>query len=206
MASIARKPVPTPPNVNPAEQDEELHDRNRLHEDDDPKNVFVIQELLLRDISSKLGTIAETSIHELRLLHSISDRISLLEDSKVEFIWNAVLQTIGIIFVIIFGAFAVLAYNASQIANRQSFQANQLSLLAFCNQAPVSLATVALGCSNMYVAVGSGWCLFRHFSASCGATDLSCYRCAGFHSIDAYHVVNKICKDLTIHFNTSHEF
>jgi hypothetical protein len=200
MASIARKPVPAPSNVNPARQDEEPHERNRLHEDDNPKDGLVTQELLLRDISSKLGTIAETSIYELRLLHSISDRISLLEDSKVEFIWNALLQTIGIIFVIIFGVFAVLAYSASQIANKQSFQANQLSLLAFCNQALVGLATAAQGRSNMYIAVGSGWCLFRDFSASCSPADLSCHRCAGVYSIDAYHIVNKLCNALRIHF------
>lgn len=142
MASIPRKPVAARPTVNPSLSDEGSQDLNPLQEDDDPKD-DMIQELLLREISSKLGTIAETSIHELRLLHSLSDRISLLEASKVEFIWNAVLQTIGIIFVIIFGVFAVLAYNANEIANRQSFESNQLSLLGYCNQAQVSLATLA---------------------------------------------------------------
>jgi hypothetical protein len=140
MTSMARKPVPLRPTVDPAaQQDDRSQDRGRSQDDEDPKNNLLIQEFLLREISSRLSTIAETSIHELRLLHSVSDRISLLEDSNVEFVWNAVLQTIGIIFVIIFGVFAVLAYNASEISNRQSFEANQLSLLAFCNQAPVRL-------------------------------------------------------------------
>lgn len=139
MASIPRKPVGSRPTIDVIESYGSSQDRT-LQEEDDPKDNFIMQDHLLRDIANKLGIIAETSVHELRSLRSVSDRISLLEASKVEFVWNAVLQTVGIIFVIIFGVFAVLAYNANEIANRQSFESNQLSLLSYCNQVGLALA------------------------------------------------------------------
>ncbi|KAG0647979.1 hypothetical protein D0Z07_5688 [Hyphodiscus hymeniophilus] len=157
MASIPRKPVPVPSDLGvgftgrQGLQEEVSSSGDRSQSSEDLKDPALVQELLLRDIANKLGMIAETSKHELRLMHSVVERISLLEDSKVEFIWTAILQTIGLIFVIIFGVFAVLAYNASEISNKRSAEANQLSLLAYCDQAPYAVEDVCFAIQQQAV-------------------------------------------------------
>jgi hypothetical protein len=50
--------------------------------------------------------------------------------SKFEFVCNAMLQLLAIAFVIVFGVFTVLAYNASLDANTQSSEGNQQAALA----------------------------------------------------------------------------
>ena len=63
--------------------------------------------------------------------------IEVSTTSKVEFIWGSVLQLVGLIFVVVFGVFAALAYIAAGVANTQASEANQLSLLTFCMLNPV---------------------------------------------------------------------
>jgi len=78
------------------------------------------------------------SRQELIVLNIVADRLKHLEGTKIEFIWSSVLQTVGLLFVIVFGVFAKLAYDAAEVANKQSFEANQISLLTFCLLNPVS--------------------------------------------------------------------
>ncbi|KAB8292397.1 hypothetical protein EYC80_008132 [Monilinia laxa] len=71
-----------------------------------------IPEDLLRQICEKLShpndltkeTSDQTEILRALLIQSTSN------DSKFEFVWNAVLQSIAIIFAVVFGTFSVLAY------------------------------------------------------------------------------------------------
>jgi hypothetical protein len=74
--------------------------------------------------------------------------LKLVDDRpiKAQFIWNTVLQILGLIAASLFGAFSILAYvvahegnsislyaaSLSQIANKESVIANQLALLAYC--------------------------------------------------------------------------
>lgn len=65
---------------------------------------------------------------------------------KTQFIWNTILQICGLIAAFLFGVFSILAYlvahegnsissytaKLSQIANKESFTANQFALLAYC--------------------------------------------------------------------------
>ena len=71
---------------------------------------------------------------------------------KSQYIWVAILQTVGVIAAIVFGVFAVLAYvvardantlatNAielSSTSNDLSDIANRLALLAYCDQSPLA--------------------------------------------------------------------
>jgi hypothetical protein len=98
------------------------------------------QEDLLKAIYDKLPSAEIPSgltQHQLEVLTVIADRLKYLEETKVEFIWSSVLQLAGLLFVVIFGVFAALAYDAAEVANRQSAEANQMSLLTFCMLNPV---------------------------------------------------------------------
>jgi hypothetical protein len=74
--------------------------------------------------------------------------LKLVDDRpiKTQFIWNTVLQICGLFAAFLFGVFSILAYliahegnsissyaaKLSQIANKESFTANQFALLAYC--------------------------------------------------------------------------
>jgi hypothetical protein len=73
----------------------------------------------------------------LEVLTVIAERLKYLEETKVEFFWSSVLQLAGLLFVVIFSVFAALAYDAAEIANRQSAEANQMSFVTFCMLNPV---------------------------------------------------------------------
>jgi hypothetical protein len=100
----------------------------------------ISQEDLLKAIRDKLPSaeiVSGLSKQELDVLNVIADRLLYLEETKIEFIWSSVLQLVGLLFVVVFGVFAALAYNAAGVANRQSFEANQMALLSFCLSNPV---------------------------------------------------------------------
>jgi hypothetical protein len=77
-----------------------------------------------------------------------STTLKLVDDRpiKTQFIWNTVLQICGLIAAFLFGVFSILAYliahegnsissyaaKLSQIANKESFTANQFALLTYC--------------------------------------------------------------------------
>jgi hypothetical protein len=85
---------------------------------------------LLKSIDSKI-TPQEIHLEELALLQKIHKQIQS-ESTKTQFIWNAFLQVFGLVFVVIFGAFSIIAFRIGEQANIQSSQANQLALLSFC--------------------------------------------------------------------------
>ena len=95
----------------------------------------VSQEDLLRAIHDKLPSaemLSSLTQHQLEVLNTIANRLKHLEETKVEFLWSSVLQLAGLLFVVIFGVFAALAYDAAEVANKQSAEANQMSFLTFC--------------------------------------------------------------------------
>jgi len=99
----------------------------------DPEHMFPASPILinlLKSIDSKL-TPPEVHLKELALLQKIQKQLQS-ESTKTQFVWNAFLQTAGIIFAVIFGAFAIVAFKIGEQANIQSNQANQLALLSFC--------------------------------------------------------------------------
>jgi hypothetical protein len=110
--------------------------------------VPVLTEELFKAVLDQLKsmeTLSELSKHQLIELSRIAKYVEISSTSKVEFIWSSVLQLAGLLFVVVFGVFAALAYNAADVANKQSFEANQLSLLSFCMSNPVSHFS-SLGC------------------------------------------------------------
>ncbi|QSZ32591.1 hypothetical protein DSL72_002170 [Monilinia vaccinii-corymbosi] len=107
-------------------------------------------EDILRQIYEKLphpnDATKETS-EQTELLQALLTQATS-NDSKFEFVWNAVLQSIAIIFAVVFGTFSVLAYLVGETANKQSTEANQLSLLSLClsNSDP----NVKSACAGLY--------------------------------------------------------
>lgn len=91
----------------------------------------VTQETLLNAINSKILP-PERVLDELLFIRRIHDLLSLSESTKTQFLWNAFLQVMGIIFVIVFGVFSVLAYSTNERANKLTADANQLALLSLC--------------------------------------------------------------------------
>jgi tetrahydromethanopterin S-methyltransferase subunit G len=111
-----------------------------LNNDDSVSDKPLSQEDLLKAIHDKLPSAeihSNLTLQQLEVLTVIADRLKYLEETKVEFIWGSVLQLAGLLFVVIFGVFAALAYDAAEVANRQSADANQMSLLTFCMLNPV---------------------------------------------------------------------
>jgi hypothetical protein len=93
-------------------------------------HILAKQEALLQNICDKLPSV-EIAEKELKLLEKIERRV-LSESSKTQFWWNISLQLIGIIFVILFGTFAVLSYIIGKSTDRKSLEANQLAFMALC--------------------------------------------------------------------------
>jgi hypothetical protein len=85
---------------------------------------------LLDSINSKIPP-PETVLEELAILRAIHKQLRS-ESTKVQFLWNAFLQITGIVFVIVFGVFSVMAYKIGEKANTQASEANQLALLSLC--------------------------------------------------------------------------
>jgi hypothetical protein len=85
---------------------------------------------LLDSINSKIPP-PETVLEELAILRAIHKQLRS-ESTKVQFLWNAFLQITGIVFVIVFGVFSVMAYKIGERANTQASEANQLALLSLC--------------------------------------------------------------------------
>ncbi|KAE9367454.1 hypothetical protein N431DRAFT_470886 [Stipitochalara longipes BDJ] len=108
----------------------------KISEDDSSSSdKLVSQEDLLKAIYDKLPSaemLSGLTQNQLEILIVIAERLKYLEETKVEFIWSSVLQLAGLLFVVIFGVFAALAYDAAEIASRQSAEANQMSLMTFC--------------------------------------------------------------------------
>lgn len=77
---------------------------------------------LLKSIDSKI-TPQEIYFKELALLQKIHKQLQS-ESSKTQFIWNAFLQVFGLVLVVIFGAFSIIAFRIGEQANIQSSQAN----------------------------------------------------------------------------------
>ncbi|KAA8564264.1 hypothetical protein EYC84_011208 [Monilinia fructicola] len=93
-----------------------------------------IPEDILRQICEKLphpNEITKETSEQTEVLREILTQ-STSNDSKFEFVWNAVLQSIAIIFAVVFGTFSVLAYLVGETANKKSTEANQLSFLSLC--------------------------------------------------------------------------
>jgi len=98
----------------------------------------ISQEDILQAIRSQLAateTLSKISID----ITKIAEDVRTSSTSSVEFVWASVLQLAGLLFVVIFGVFSALAYDAAEVANKQSAEANQMSLLTFCMVNPVSL-------------------------------------------------------------------
>lgn len=93
-------------------------------------DILARQEALLQLICDKLPSL-QVAHEELELLQSIERQI-LSESSKTQFLWNVFLQLTGILFVILFGAFAVLSYIIGKGTDTKSLEANQLAFLALC--------------------------------------------------------------------------
>jgi hypothetical protein len=85
---------------------------------------------LLDSINSKIPP-PDTVLEELEILRAIHKQLRS-ESTKIQFLWNAFLQIMGIVFVIVFGIFSGLAYKIGEKANTQASEANQLALLSLC--------------------------------------------------------------------------
>ncbi|PMD28679.1 hypothetical protein NA56DRAFT_640267 [Hyaloscypha hepaticicola] len=98
---------------------------------------------LLDSINSKIPP-PDTVLEELKILRAIHKQLRS-ESTKIQFLWNAFLQIMGIVFVIIFGVFSVMAYKIGQRANTQASEANQLALLSLCFGSNSSIAEALCG-------------------------------------------------------------
>jgi hypothetical protein len=83
---------------------------------------------LLREDRARVSELPEKGV---LLLEAIHRRLES-EATKTQFFWNAFLQLVGLAFAVVFGAFAVLAWNTGKQANNQSNDANLLALVSLC--------------------------------------------------------------------------
>lgn len=110
------------------------------------------QEELLKSINDKLPPV-DLALAEVRLLESIQKQLSSSKDEvedkarrRLDFLWNVFLQILGVAFVVLFGSFSALAYISAQVANFQSINSNQISLLSLC------LANSSVSITSLYPA------------------------------------------------------
>jgi hypothetical protein len=109
------------------DNEEKLRESNELR---GLSHALARQEALLQIICDKLPSI-QIAEEELKLLRSIKRRIPS-ESTKTQFWWNISLQVTGIIFVLLFGVFAVLSYIIGRSTDGKSLEANQLAFLTLC--------------------------------------------------------------------------
>jgi hypothetical protein len=127
----AQEDISEPPRRAEALEDEAIEDNgDEIREATELSQIFARQEALLQTICDNLPSV-QIAEKELKMLQSIERQI-LSESSKTQFLWNVLLQFTGIIFVILFGVFAVLSYIMGRSTDRKSLEANQLAFLTLC--------------------------------------------------------------------------
>ena len=124
---VKADPENTPSQSNAQDDASQLEDKADSEPSPSPSPTTIE---LLKSIDSKI-TPQEIHLKELALLQKIQKQLQS-ESTKTQFIWNAFLQVFGLVFVVIFGAFSIIAFRIGEQANIQSIQANQLALLSFC--------------------------------------------------------------------------
>lgn len=91
------------------------------------------QESSLYGIHNRLLTNEESSalLHQVKLLQEIHSQLAG-KSTRLEFIWNAVLQTVIVMIAFLFGMFSIFSWHGQYLANQWISQANQISLMALC--------------------------------------------------------------------------
>jgi hypothetical protein len=135
-----------PPRSTEVLEGEVLEDNeDKTPEATELSHILARQEALLQNICDNLPSV-QIAKEELKLLQSIERRI-LSKSSKTQFLWNVFLQFTGIIFVVLFGVFAVLSYIIGKSTDRKSLEANQLAFLTLClSSNSVSQRSPSAGC------------------------------------------------------------
>lgn len=87
------------------------------------------------------------SSQQVKLLQAIHAQLAS-QSTPLQFVWNAVLQTVVVIIAFLFGMFSIFSWHGQYKANRMTAQANQISLLSICLSNNV-VSTVALRCRRM---------------------------------------------------------
>jgi hypothetical protein len=120
--------APTPSSSAQPPTDQE--NSTSLLESQGPKIVHMNSQevLLLREILARLPkpNLFDYCLESLRTIQSQTAR------SWIDFILGGLVQILAFLAVIIFGAFQCLAYKTSQIANKQTSDANQLAFISLC--------------------------------------------------------------------------
>jgi hypothetical protein len=130
--------MPTPPDttqqpaaMSPSSIEESTPEKNKPFDADQFALFIARLDALMHTTCSKLPT-TDIAEDQLKALREILHILALQESTKTQFVWTVFLQTFGLIFVVLFGVFAILSYNIGKGANVQSLDANQLAFLSLC--------------------------------------------------------------------------
>jgi hypothetical protein len=109
-----------------------LDNKNHDTGKDDTTQVLTREEPLPQDICNRfVAPEASTISDQVKLLKAIHHQIAS-QDSRRQFIWNAVLQVVYVAIGFLFGVFSIFQWHAQWIANGMASDANKLALLAIC--------------------------------------------------------------------------
>lgn len=68
---------------------------------------------------------------QVKLLQAIQSQLAA-QSTPLQFVWNAVLQTVVVAIALLFGMFSIFAWHGQYKANNIAVQANQIALLSVC--------------------------------------------------------------------------
>jgi hypothetical protein len=68
---------------------------------------------------------------QVKLLEAVHNQLAA-QSTPLQFIWNAVLQTVVVAIAFLFGMFSIFAWHGQDQANYMAGQANQIALLSVC--------------------------------------------------------------------------
>ena len=102
-------------------------------------------ESSIPDLQTRLASDDPTdSSQQVKLLQAIHAQLAS-QSTPLQFVWNAVLQTVVVIIAFLFGMFSIFSWHGQDKANKMTAQANQISLLSICLSNNV-VSTAAVRC------------------------------------------------------------
>lgn len=98
-------------------------------------------EIIIELLNRQESTLAELKTHliarndddsqQVRILAAIHSQLAA-QSTPLQFIWNAVLQTVVVAIALLFGMFSIFAWHGQEKANQMAVQANQIALFSVC--------------------------------------------------------------------------
>ena len=107
-----------------------VSDNKNANHDETVIELLHRQESSFAELQTHIIAKSDDSQQE-KILEAIHSQLAA-QSTPLQFIWNAVLQTVVVVIALLFGMFSIFAWHGQDRANQMTIQANQIALLSVC--------------------------------------------------------------------------